>query len=195
MTVRRTLPYLLAALLGAGSALLAACGSGTEAGIPAADAEDLKSQITDVREAVEDGRCSDVPGQLRQVDDGIDDLPPSVDEQLVNNLREGSNKLLGLARDECDAEPTQTTTTETATTPAETTTAPPPTTPAQTTTAPPTATVAPPPAPPPPPAPVPVPEPEVPPPPPADPPGNGNGNGNGGNGNGTPGGGTRPVIP
>jgi outer membrane biosynthesis protein TonB len=179
MTVRRILPFLLAALLGGGSALLAACGSGSDAGIPAADATTLKSQITDVREAVEDGRCSDVPGQLRQVDDGIDDLPPSVDDQLVNSLRDGANKLLGLAREECGATTTETTTTETTTTetttetnPVETTTQPTETTTTQTTpTPPPTATQ---PAPP----PEPVPEP-VPPPPPA----------------GTPGGGVEPVIP
>lgn len=182
MTVRRMLPFLLAALLGGGSALLAACGSGSDAGVPAADATTLMSQITDVREAVDDGRCSDVQGQLRQVDDGIDDLPPSVDDQLVNSLRDGADRLLGLARDECGATTTETTTTETttmettATVPVETTTQPTETT---TTTATPTATTPPPtttqPAPPP---PAPVPEP-VPPPPPV----------------GTPGGGVEPEIP
>ena len=96
MNVRRTVPFLLAALRGVGAALRAACGSGTSAGIPSADAGDLKRQIKDVRQAVEDGRCSDVPGQLRQVDEGIDNLPPSVDDQLVNNLREGADKLQAL---------------------------------------------------------------------------------------------------
>jgi hypothetical protein len=184
MTVRRILPFLLAALLGVGAALLVACGSGTEAGIPSANASDLKSQIEDVRQAVEDGRCSDVPGQLRQVDEGIDDLPPSTDSQLVSNLRDGADKLLSVARDECgdratettttETEPTETETTETVpteteteTTPAETTTTPPTqTTPAQTT-----------PEPPPPPEPAPAPQPQ-----PAPPPG-------------TPGGGTEPEIP
>jgi outer membrane biosynthesis protein TonB len=184
MTVRRTLPYLLAALLGVGAAVLAACGSGSDSGIPAANAGDLKSQINDVRQAVDDGRCSDVPGQLRQVDEGIDDLPPSTDDQLVNNLRDGANKLLDLAREECDATPAETTTTETTTTETTTTeTAPVETTPQPTettTTETPTTTTAPPtttqPAPPP-PEPAPVPEPV--PPPPA----------------GTPGGGVEPEIP
>ncbi|HVF79554.1 MAG TPA: hypothetical protein VNA28_14755, partial [Solirubrobacteraceae bacterium] len=138
------LPFLLAALLGGGSALLAACGSGSDAGVPAADATTLMSQITDVREAVDDGRCSDVQGQLRQVDDGIDDLPPSVDDQLVYNLRDGADKLLRLAREECGAATTETTTPDTttpetattATAPVETTTQPVETT----TTATPTAT-------------------------------------------------------
>lgn len=183
MSVRRALlPYLIAALLGVGAALLAACGAGSDAGIPAADAGDLKSQITDVGEAVVDGRCSDVPGQLRQVDESIDDLPAATDDNLVNNLRDGANKLLERAREECDATPTQTTTTETTTTqttmtqttPTETSTHPTQTTattPTQTTTPPTTTQPAPP------PEPEPTPEPAPPPPP------------------GTPGGGTEPVIP
>ena len=69
MIVRRTLPYLLALTFGAATALLAACGGGgTKDGIPAASAGELKSQIEDVKQAVDDGRCSDVRGQLRQVD-------------------------------------------------------------------------------------------------------------------------------
>jgi len=183
VTVRRTVPYLVAALLGVSAALLAACGAASDSGIPAANASDLKSQITDVRQAVEDGRCADVPGQLRQVDEAIDDLPPTTDDQLVNNLRDGAGELLGRAREECGATTTETTTTETTTTettttetaPVETTTSetPPATTPTTTT---PTTTQ---PAPPP-PEPAPVPEPPPPPPPPP---------------SGTPGGGVEPVIP
>lgn len=118
MTVRRTLPYLLALALGAGTALLAACGGGgTKNGIPAASAGELKSQIEDVKQAVDDGRCSDVRGQLRQVDSGIDDLPRSVDQTLVAALRDGADKLRSSAVDECDPDAaTQTTTTDTTTT-------------------------------------------------------------------------------
>ena len=182
MIVRRILPHLLAALLGCGAALLAACGSGTTAGIPEANAGDLKSQIVDVRQAVDDGRCSDVPGQLRQVDEGIDDLPPSTDEQLVTNLRDGADSLRRLATDECEPQ-TETTETE----PAETQTVeepPPAETQTQTTeertqteTAPTPTTQ----EPPPPPEPQPVPPPQ--PPPAQGPP------------TGTPGGGTEPEIP
>ena len=179
MSVRRLLPHLLAALLGVGAALLAACGAGTEAGIPAANADDLKSQIEDVRQAVDDGRCSDVPGQLRQVDEGIDDLPPSTDEQLVTNLRDGADTLRRLAADECEA-PTETTTTETTETETPTTEEPAPTetAPVETTTAPPPTTTAPAPTTEQPPPPEPDPEP-APPPPPA----------------GTPGGGVEPEVP
>lgn len=182
MSVPRILPHLLAALLGVGAALLAACGSGTTAGIPAANADDLKSQIVDVREAVDGGRCSDVPGQLRQVDEGIDDLPASTDEQLVANLRDGADTLRRLASEECDSTPTETTETQTTEAPPQTTESEPPpqteTTPAETTTTPPTTTT---PAPQPPP-PTPEPQPEPPPP-------------DGTPGNGTPGGGTRPEVP
>ena len=179
MSVRRRLPHVLAALLGVGAALLAACGAGTTGGIPEANAGDLKSQIVDVRQAVDDGRCADVPGQLRQVDEGIDDLPPSTDEQLVTNLRDGADTLRRLAAEECtSSEPTETQTIETQTQtveeeeptqtetqtqtveeeePTQTETTPPPTTD----------------QPPPPPEPQPVPPPPV----------------------GTPGGGTEPDVP
>jgi cell division protein FtsN len=174
VTVRRSLPYLLALALGASTALLAACGGGgTKNGIPAASAGELKSQIEDVKQAVDDGRCSDVRGQLRQVDSGIDDLPGSVDPTLVSALRSGADKLRASAVDECvpDAgtQTTETTTTETVptqtptvpqttteptfteTTPTVTTPPPPPPPPVTTTPAPPPASPEPPAASPPPP--------------------------------------------
>jgi hypothetical protein len=184
MTVPRPLPHLLALLLGVAAALLAACG-GTSGGIPSANAGDLKSQIADVQQAVDSGRCSDVSGQLKQVDERIDDLPPSTDTQLVRTLREGADRLRSVAIEQCDATPAQTTTettpteTETTTTPAETTTTPTDTNTTPTTTTPsttPTTTT---------PVPPPVPEPPAPQPPPASPPPP----------PGTPGGGVEPVIP
>lgn len=188
MTVRRTIPHALALLLGIGAALLAACGQGTSGGIPAADAAELKARMSEVEQAVEDGRCSGVPRKLQQVDTGIDGLPPSTDEQLRRALRDGADRLLSVSVKECNAnraetrttegtettETTPTETTPTETTPTETSTTPPPTTTETTPTTPPppppTTTT----APPPPPEPVPVP-----PPPPT----------------GTPGGGAAPEIP
>ncbi|MDP2711312.1 MAG: hypothetical protein Q8O56_08835 [Solirubrobacteraceae bacterium] len=161
--MRRTIPYLLALTLGAGTALLAACGGGTPGGVPSAVAGDLKSQIEDVREATEDSRCSDLPGQLRQVDEAIDDLPASTDAQIVSALSDGVAKLRRIAVEECEAnrtapDPTETTTTETTPTtelpPTETTE------PTETTTLPEEPPpVEPPPPPPPPPDPEPVPDP------------------------------------
>ncbi len=187
MTVPRPLPYLLALALGVGAALLVACGGGTKAGFPPAIAGDLKSQIEDVQQAVDDGRCEDVSSQLRQVDDGIDDLPETVDARLRQSLRDGSDALRRTAVSECgesETTTTETTSTETATTettesqtqsiPPETATVPP-----ETATTPPPTTV-----PPPPPPPVQTVPPAVPPPvePPVPPPA------------GTPGGGATPEV-
>ena len=154
MSVRRPLAYVLALLLGTSTALLAACGGGgTSGGVPSASAGELKSQITDVGQAVDGGRCDEVPGQLRQVDEGIDQLPQTTDEQLVDALREGAERLRTVALEECE-EDTGTETTETTPEETETTEAPPedpepaPTDPTETTETPTTSTPPPPPAPP-----------------------------------------------
>jgi hypothetical protein len=181
MTVRRALPYVVALLLGVCAALVAACAGSTKGGIPAASASDLKSQLEDIRERVDAGRCGELNGQLRQVDEGIDSLPESVDEQLKQALRDGANRLRDVAPRECNeiqaATQTQTQTVPpvvTGTVPEETTPATPPTTTTPTTTVPPTTTT---------PSPAPTdptvaPEPPVQPPPPIG-----------------PGGGTPPEIP
>jgi cell division protein FtsN len=182
--MRGPLPHVLALLLGVGSALLVACGGGTKGGIPPASAGELKSQIADVQQAVDSGRCEDVSGRLRRVDASIDALPSTVDERLRQSLRDASGRLHDSALNECDARTattqtqtvptetqTQTAPTETQTVPTETQTvpAPPTTTPAPTTTrtVPAPTTTAP---------PAPPAEPPVPPP-------------------GTPGGGASPEVP
>jgi hypothetical protein len=152
MTVRRALPYVVALLLGVCAALVAACAGSTRGGIPAASASDMKSQLEDIRERVDGGNCGELNGQLRQVDEGIDALPGSVDEQLKQALRDGANRLRDAAPRECNeiqaSTQTQTETvppviTETA--PEETTTtATTPTTTTPTTTVPTTTTPAPP---------------------------------------------------
>lgn len=173
MIVPRPLPYLLALALGVGAALLVACGGGTKAGIPGAIAGDLKAQIEDVQQAVQDGRCEDVSGQLRQVDDAIDDLPETVDARLRQSLRDASDALRRTAVSECNEAETQTTETTPAQTQtqAQTTETPTATVPPETTTAPPATQTVPPPTtvqpPPPPPPPV---VPTTPPVPPAEPP-------------------------
>ncbi|MEJ7797736.1 MAG: hypothetical protein WKF42_04485 [Solirubrobacteraceae bacterium] len=165
--MRRLLPLTIALLLGVGSALLVACGASTQGGIPAASAGELKSQISDVREAVDGGRCDDVDGQLRQVDNAIEELPSTVDERLRQSLSDAGDTLRRAARDECDE---ATETTETETLPTETQPEPP-----QTATEPETQPEPPqtePPPPPPPPAettPLPPPPPITPPVPPAEP--------------------------
>jgi TolA-binding protein len=182
VTMRRALPYLVALLLGAGAALLAACGESTRGGIPSAQASELKSEIEDVQQALDGERCDDLPGQLRQVDGAIDELPESVDDRIVSALSDGADRLRRNATEECDREQTETQTeTQTEPEPATQTQAPPPPPPPTQTQAPtptqtqppPTATAAPPPA--------------APPPAPDDP-GNANPPAN-------PGGGTPPEVP
>ncbi|MEY2512685.1 MAG: hypothetical protein QOJ89_43 [bacterium] len=165
MTMRRHLPQLVALLLGVGAALLVACGGTTKGGIPAASAGELKSQIEDVQQAVDGGRCDELDGQLRQVDEGIQALPTTVDQRLRQALAAAGDRLRRTANSDCaDTTTTETTTTETTTTetvPPETTTEP--TTTETTATVPPETTTVPP--PPPPPTTTPVPPPPVVPPP------------------------------
>jgi hypothetical protein len=191
VTMRRAVPYLVAALLGVGAALLAACGSSTSGGVPAGDAAVLKGQLEDVRQRVADGQCDGLSSQLRDVDSAIDGLPQSVDARLVSALRRGSDRLQGTAVSDCNASrlkaqakttttPTLTDTaptqTDTTTVPTDTTTTPTATTPPATT-PPDTTTLVP--EPPPAPEPPPTPEPAPVPPPPVV----------------GPGGGTPPRIP
>jgi septal ring-binding cell division protein DamX len=141
MTMRRTLPHLIALLLGVGAALLAACGQTTRGGIPAADASVLKHQLEDVRGRVADGRCDQLASSLRRVNTSIDGLPRAVDARLVQALRNGADRLQRRAVADCNANnvPTETQTaptvtetvptqTDTTTTPTDTTTTPPDTT-------------------------------------------------------------------
>jgi TolA-binding protein len=144
--VRRALPYLASLLLGVCAALLVACAGETKGGIAAASATDLKRQLEDVRERVDAGRCGELNGQLRQIDERIDALPASVDEQLKQALRDGVTRLRSTAPRECNdnhsATQTETTPPEetTPTTPSETTTETTPTTETPTTTLPTTPT-------------------------------------------------------
>jgi hypothetical protein len=169
--MRFGLPHLLALLLGVGVALLVACGGGggTKGGIPAASAGELKSQIGDVQKAVDDGRCDDLAGQLRQVDDAVAALPATVDQRLRGSLAKAAHRLRQAAVRECSTTTTTTTQTQTQTVQTQTQTpaAPPPTqtqtTRERTATVPPATTTTP--VPPPPPPPV-----TTPPPPPVEPP-------------------------
>lgn len=138
--MRRALPCLASLLLGVCAALLASCAGNTTGGITAASATDLKSQLEDVRERVDAGRCGELNGQLRQIGDRIDALPASVDEQLKQALRDGVARLRSTATEECNEADTQTQTQtqttpplETETTPEQTTTPPAPTAPPTTT--------------------------------------------------------------
>jgi len=166
--MRAALPYLLAAVLGVGCGVLAACGgSGGDrsALIPQRSADRLKSALSDVRSAVDDGNCQAAARAIVRARGILVNLPQAVDDRLVARLREGIDNLQQIAPQQCqqDTTPAQSTTTETTTTPTDTTptdttptdttptdTTPtsttPPTTSTTTTTAPTTTTTTPPPA-------------------------------------------------
>jgi hypothetical protein len=129
----------LALALGAGAALLVACGSSGKGLIPAASGGPLQSDIEAVDQAAQEGNgsCSATEAALLKTEQDFAGLPSSIDSGLRNNLRQGIENLHKVALALCTQPLAQTTTT---TTPSTTTTTAPPTT----TTTPPTTTTAPP---------------------------------------------------
>jgi predicted lipoprotein len=122
--VRRSALLLVTAFaVGLLAAFAASCaGNRVKGGLPQSSADDLKAQISDVQEFVDRGDCDGIDGQLRQVQQAIDNLPESTDEALVANLRQGAEQLQATAITACNS-PTETTTqTQTQTTPQETVT-------------------------------------------------------------------------
>lgn len=136
MTVRRppakTLPYLLAFVLGLTAAGLSACGAKTNpAMLPAENAAELKDHLDDVLAAIESEDCGDASRAVAQVRSDLESLPSGTSQRLQDRLREGADALAKQAAEECEGTRTETTETapETETTQTETlptvTTAPP----------------------------------------------------------------------
>jgi len=168
--MRVALPYLLAAVLGVGCGVLAACGGSGDrsALIPQRSADRLKSALSDVQSAVDDGNCQAAARAIVRARGILVNLPQAVDDRLVARLRQGIDNLQQIAPQQCQQQdttstPSTTTQTTTQTTPTDTTptdttptdttptdTTPtsttPPTTSTTTTTAPTTTTTTPPPA-------------------------------------------------
>jgi DNA uptake protein ComE-like DNA-binding protein len=124
----RLLPFVLAFVLGLGAALLTACGSSSKALIPAANADQIKSHLAAVSDAID-----------------VESLPNEVSARLVQRLEDGIARLRRQAPSACAANTATTATTATATTETTTTattptttTATTPTTTTPTTTTPPT---------------------------------------------------------
>jgi hypothetical protein len=162
MSMRAALPFLLAAVLGVSAAALVACGSSAsdrKQFIPPRSADRLKTALSDVRSAVDDGNCEAAQSAVSRARGVLVNLPSAVDDRLVARLRQGITNLETIAPTECkqhqttstetttqtttpaDTTPTDTTptdTTPTDTTPTDTTTTT--TTPTTTTTAPPATT-------------------------------------------------------
>jgi hypothetical protein len=128
--MRAALPFLLAAVLGVTSAALVACGSsgGDRSDlIPQRSASRLKSALSDVESAVDQGNCDAAERAVARARGVLVNLPRSVDDRLVARLRDGLDNLQQIAPDECgrqdttSTETTTQTTTPTDTTPTDTT--------------------------------------------------------------------------
>jgi hypothetical protein len=115
--LHRLLPYLLAFALGLGAAGLAACGAATnKALIPAANADQLKSDLDDVASAVDSQDCQKVDSALAQGQRDLDSLPAGTSQRVQSKLQEGLDRLKRQAAKECKAQTTTTTTIPTVTT-------------------------------------------------------------------------------
>jgi hypothetical protein len=115
--VRRSALLLVTAFaVGLLAAFAASCaGNGVKGGLPQSSADDLKAQISDVQEFVDRGDCDGIDGQLRQVQQAIDNLPESTDEALVANLRQGAEQLQAAAITACNSRTSTTPQTQTQT--------------------------------------------------------------------------------
>jgi hypothetical protein len=141
MTVRArpttVVPYLLAFVLGLGTAGLAACGGKSNpAMIPATNADQLRGDLDAVLSAVESHNCNDADKAIAQVKSDLLELPSGTSKRLQDRLAEGVAKLTEQSAQECKPKTTTTATTApttTATVQTVTTTAPPVTTATETT--------------------------------------------------------------
>jgi len=127
MSMRAALPYLLALILGVSAAALVACGSSASDRkqlIPPRSADRLKSALSDVRSAVDDGNCDTAAQAVARARGVLVNLPRAVDDRLVARLRQGIDNLQQIAPDECQSHKTPSTTTTTETTTPETTSTP-----------------------------------------------------------------------
>jgi len=135
--MRGLLRQLAVALLGAGAALLVACGDTTGL-LDRSDAETLRNDIDKVAAAVEDGNCDEAVQALARAQRDFGALPDDVDPRLKSKLAAGLENFAAKVPEECATNATETTPTTpeetTPTTPPETTpTTPPETTPPETT--------------------------------------------------------------
>lgn len=123
--LRRLLALLLAFALGIGAAAgLAACGSSgsSKALIPAANADQLKSDLDAVSAAVSNQDCSKADSALAQLQRDLQQLPARTSPRLTRKLTEGYDRLRRQAGRECRPRTTSTQTIPTTTTVVPTTT-------------------------------------------------------------------------
>ncbi len=99
---KRPVGLLASGLLGAGAALLAACGSSGRL-IPVANSEPLQKDFEEVARAAESGHgsCAATEASLGKAEQDLAGLPASVDPGLRRRLREGISKLRADALELC----------------------------------------------------------------------------------------------
>jgi hypothetical protein len=102
-------------LLGAGAALLVACGSSGGSLIPSGKAGPLQSDFEAVTKAAQSGNCEATAQQIRKTEQDFGALPATVDAGLRDRLRAGISKLREDALQAC-AQPLGQTTATTGTT-------------------------------------------------------------------------------
>jgi cell division septation protein DedD len=136
----------LAFLLGVATAVLVACGGGSNKKLlPEVSADRLKNDLADIRQAIDQQDCQAANQGVAAFERDLLRIPGSVDRRLRARLREGKDKLAQRVPIDCEQPTTSTTTVETTTTtvptdtsttttPTDTTTTPTTTTPTDTTT-------------------------------------------------------------
>jgi hypothetical protein len=117
---RRLLPAFTALLLGAGTAVLVACGS--DGRIPSGDASSLESALNQVAADFRAGHCTAAAQAVAKAQNDLLDLPNSVDSKLRDRLQAGISNLRKRVPATCDQAQTQTQETQPDTTTTDTTT-------------------------------------------------------------------------
>ena len=121
MSVRLPLAFVLGVL----SAVLVACGGGSsDKLIPASNADQISNDLAALRQAIDTHACDAAQQKLTAVQQGIENLPSSVDARIRRRLRGGLQKLSARVPVDCVATTTETTPTTTETTPTTTETTP-----------------------------------------------------------------------
>ncbi len=120
----RKLVLLAALLAGVATALaVASCGGSSAGDLPAADAQQLNSELSDVQTLFNQGGCTAASQHVDGLIARIQSLPDSVDSDLRQALANGANHLKNLLDDpkNCPVTSTAATTTTPSTTPTTTT--------------------------------------------------------------------------
>src|SRR5512142_1805615 len=112
---------LLAGGLGLAASFLVACG-GSSGVLSGGQANDLNAQLDRVSQAVNAGQCGAAASAASSFGNAVENLPASVNQALVGNLRQGAQTISTLAQQDCRSSTTTTSTTSSTTTSSSTTT-------------------------------------------------------------------------